>query len=78
MKAGRQQGALDALHAVHGQAEAAAGAIGRAVELSDQLRAALATEVDAIALRLVELAHVAKAAADVHTQAQRLRIGSKA
>ena len=77
MKAGRQQGARDALESVHRSTESAGRAIAQACELSEPLRAGLLAEVEAIARRVVDLAHLANGAADVHTLAQRLRVGGK-
>jgi hypothetical protein len=75
MRGGRQQGARDALERVHRSADSAGRAIAAAPELSEDLRAGLLAEVESLALRVVDLAHVANAAADVHTAAQRLRVG---
>jgi DNA-binding protein len=74
---GRQQGARDALETVHRSTEQAGRAIAKAVEVSEELRAALLREVEAIALRVVALSHVANQAADVHTAAQRLGVGGR-
>jgi chemotaxis regulatin CheY-phosphate phosphatase CheZ len=76
MKPGRQQSARDALESVHHAVELAAPKVARAVELSQQLRDAMTSELDAIAVRLVQIAHVAEQASAVHTAAQRIGLGN--
>ena len=75
MKAGRQQSARDALESIHRITESAGRQIAKSPELSEQLRKALLAEIEFVALRVVDLAHVANQAADVHSAAQRLGIG---
>lgn len=77
MRAGREAGALDALQKLHAATDTASGAIVRAIELSEAVRAALRAEVDALAVRIVELAGVAHDAAALHAKARRLGLGGK-
>jgi hypothetical protein len=66
--------ALQALKRLHTEAERAATACNEAPELAEPLRDGLLQEIDALAIRVVELAGLAHSAAELHQRAGDLAV----
>jgi len=66
--------ALQALRRLHQAAEQAAEHCSTAPELAEPLRAGLMAEIDALAVRVVELAGLAHSAAELHQRAGDLAV----